>query len=45
MARAAAPGLAYAPFAQAAIARLEELRLTVLEERIEVDLELGGHSE
>ena len=39
------PDFAYAPFAQAAIARLEELRLTVLEERIEVDLELGGHSD
>jgi len=32
---------AYEPFAQAAIGRLEELRLTVLERRIESDLALG----
>jgi DNA-binding SARP family transcriptional activator len=32
---------AYEPFAQAAISRLEELRLTVLERRIEADLALG----
>jgi predicted ATPase/class 3 adenylate cyclase len=31
----------YEPFAQAAIARLEELRLVALEQRIEADLELG----
>ena len=33
----------YAPFAQSEIARLEELRLTALEDRIEADLALGGH--
>jgi DNA-binding SARP family transcriptional activator len=32
---------AYEPFAQAAIGRLEELRLTALERRIEADLALG----
>ena len=32
----------YEPFAQAEIARLEELRLTCLEERIEADLALGS---
>jgi DNA-binding SARP family transcriptional activator len=37
--------LAYEPFAQAEIGRLEELRLTVLEERIGADLALGRHSE
>jgi hypothetical protein len=31
----------YEPFAQAEIARLEELRLVSLEERIEADLALG----
>jgi YVTN family beta-propeller protein len=36
---------AYAPFAQAAIAQLEELRLAVLEERIDADMALGGHGE
>lgn len=34
---------AYAPFAQTEIARLEETRLTVLEDRIEADLALGRH--
>ena len=33
--------LAYEPFAQSHIARLEELRLVALEHRIEADLELG----
>ena len=32
---------AYDPFAQAEIARLEELRLDAVEERIEADLALG----
>jgi DNA-binding SARP family transcriptional activator len=32
-------------FAQSAIARLEELRLNVIEERIDADLELGRHRE
>jgi DNA-binding SARP family transcriptional activator/tetratricopeptide (TPR) repeat protein len=35
----------YEPFAQAEIARLEELRLVSLEERIEADLALGAGSE
>jgi DNA-binding SARP family transcriptional activator len=35
---------AYEPFAQAAVARLEELRLVALEERIESDLAAGGHA-
>ena len=35
----------YEPFAQAEIARLEELRLVCLEERIEADLALGAGSE
>jgi DNA-binding SARP family transcriptional activator len=37
--------LAYEPFAQTDIARLEELRLTALEERIEADLATGRHPE
>src|SRR5437867_1609121 len=36
---------AYEPFAQAEIARLEELRLSTLEDRIEADLELGRDAE
>ena len=37
--------LAYESFAQVEIARLEELRLAVLEQRIEADLALGRHAE
>jgi DNA-binding SARP family transcriptional activator len=37
--------LADEPFAQAAIGRLEDLRLAALERRIGADLELGGHRE
>jgi DNA-binding SARP family transcriptional activator len=33
------------PFAQMEIARLEELRVTALEERIEAELQLGRHAE
>jgi len=36
--------LAYESFAQAAIGRLEELRVTALERRIEADLALGRHA-
>ncbi len=36
---------AYEPFAQAEIARLEELRFVAGEERIEADLALGRHAE
>jgi DNA-binding SARP family transcriptional activator len=36
---------AYEPFAQAEIARLDELRTVVVEERIEADLALGRHAE
>jgi DNA-binding SARP family transcriptional activator len=35
----------YDAFAQTAIAQLEELRLTLLEERIDAELEVGGHVE
>jgi DNA-binding SARP family transcriptional activator/tetratricopeptide (TPR) repeat protein len=35
----------YEPFAQTEIARLEELRVVALEERIEADLALGRHTE
>ena len=38
---AALADFTYAPFAQAEIARLEELRLAAIEERIEADLALG----
>jgi DNA-binding SARP family transcriptional activator len=37
--------VAYEPFAQAEIARLEELRLAVVEERIEAELALGRHAD
>ncbi len=37
--------LSYESFAQAAIARLEELRLGALEKRIEADLALGRHAD
>jgi len=37
--------LAYEPFAQAEIARLEELRLAAVEERVEAELRLGRHAE
>jgi DNA-binding SARP family transcriptional activator/ABC-type branched-subunit amino acid transport system substrate-binding protein/DNA-binding beta-propeller fold protein YncE len=36
---------AYEPFAQEEIARLEELRLEAIEERIEADLAVGRHAE
>ena len=36
---------AYEPFAQAERHRLEELRLTTIEQRIEADLELGRHAD
>ncbi len=35
----------YEPFAQGEIARLEELRLTAIEDRIEADLALGRHAD
>jgi DNA-binding SARP family transcriptional activator len=35
----------YEPFAQGAIARLEELRLAAVEDRIEADLALGRHAD
>lgn len=37
--------LAYAPFAQAEMGRLEELRVGALEDRVEADLALGRHAE
>ena len=37
--------LAYEPFAQAEITRLEELRLRALEQRIDAELALGRHAE
>ena len=37
--------LAYEQFAQAEIVRLEEMRLTVLEQRLDGDLALGRHAE
>ena len=36
---------AYEPFAQTTVARLEELRLSVLEDRLAADLALGRHGE
>jgi DNA-binding SARP family transcriptional activator len=37
--------LAYEPFAQVEIARLEEMRMAVVEQRIDADLALGRHAE
>jgi DNA-binding SARP family transcriptional activator len=37
--------LAYEPFAQTAIARLEEVRLVALEQRVDADLALGRHTQ
>ena len=37
--------LAYEPFAQTEIARLEDLRVSAIEQSIEAKLELGRHSE
>jgi DNA-binding SARP family transcriptional activator len=36
---------AYEPFAEAECARIDELRLQALEDRVEADLELGRHAE
>ena len=37
--------LAYAPFAQAEVGRLDDLRATALEQRIDADLALGRHAD
>ncbi len=37
--------VAYEPFAQGEIGRLEEMRLVILEERVEADLALGRHAD
>ena len=37
--------LAYEPFAQATVARLQELRLTAVERRLEADLATGRHAD
>ena len=37
--------VAYEPFAQAEISRLEELRLTTLEEYIDAEFALGRHAD
>lgn len=37
--------LAYEPFAQSAIGRLEEIRLSALEQRIDAELAIGRHAE
>jgi DNA-binding SARP family transcriptional activator len=39
------PEFAFEPFAESEIRRLEELRLVVLEDRLEVEVELGRHAE
>ena len=36
--------LAFEPFAQAEVARLEELRVVALESRIDAELQLGRHA-